>query len=64
MEISSSSFLEKEKDLQNKIEELERRVEEINHNSAFQKVSSSMLMLMRIITLKGVFFGLSYIMAV
>ncbi|KAM6587914.1 hypothetical protein CsatA_010519 [Cannabis sativa] len=38
LEISSSSFLEKEKDLQNKIDELESRMEELSHNSAFQKV--------------------------
>ncbi|XP_062074262.1 COP1-interactive protein 1-like [Humulus lupulus] len=38
LEISSSSFLEKEKDLQNKINELESRMEELSHSSAFQKV--------------------------
>ncbi|XP_068308537.1 intracellular protein transport protein USO1-like [Pyrus communis] len=36
---STASFLEKEKDLQNIIEELESTVEEINQNSASQKVT-------------------------
>ncbi|KAM0978701.1 hypothetical protein TB2_014294 [Malus domestica] len=36
---STASFLEKEKDLQNIIEKLESTVEEINQNSAFQKVT-------------------------
>ena len=39
LESSTASFLEKEKDLQNVIEELENRVEEINQNSAFEQVS-------------------------
>ena len=39
LETPTASFLEKEKDLQNIIEELESRVEEINQNSAFQTVS-------------------------
>lgn len=39
LETSTAAFLEKEKDLQNIIEELESRVEEINQNSAFQMVS-------------------------
>ncbi|KAA8520807.1 hypothetical protein F0562_011480 [Nyssa sinensis] len=34
LETSTNSFLEKEKDLQNKIEELERRLEKLNQNSA------------------------------
>lgn len=38
LETSTNSFLEKEKDLQNKIEELENRVEELNQISSFQKV--------------------------
>lgn len=44
MEASTNSFVEKEKDLKNKIEELECRVEELNQNStslcelSFQKV--------------------------
>ena len=38
MEISTTSFLEKEKELQGKIEELESRVEEFNQASALQKV--------------------------
>lgn len=33
LEKSTSSFLEKEKDLQNKIEELEQRLEVVNHNT-------------------------------
>lgn len=43
--MSAASFLEKEKDLQNKIEELERRFEELNHNSALKKVSSMLMLL-------------------
>ncbi|KAM1024878.1 hypothetical protein ACFX15_037421 [Malus domestica] len=39
LETSTAAFLEKEKDLQNVIEELESRVEEINQNSAFQMVA-------------------------
>lgn len=39
METSTASFLEKEKDLQNVIEELENRVEEINQNSSLEQVS-------------------------
>ncbi|XP_059661757.1 intracellular protein transport protein USO1-like [Cornus florida] len=48
LETSTNSFLEKEKDLQNKIEELERRLEELNHNSMsshefeFPKVTCNM----------------------
>lgn len=38
LETSTASFLEKEKDLQNIIEELESRVEEINQNSSVMKV--------------------------
>ncbi|KAL6280340.1 hypothetical protein ACE6H2_017221 [Prunus campanulata] len=38
LETSTASFLEKEKDLQNIIEELESRVEEINQNSSVLKV--------------------------
>lgn len=40
LETSATSFLEKEKDLQNKIEDLESRVEELNQSVAFQKVSN------------------------
>lgn len=40
METSTASFMEKEKDLQNVIEELEKRVEEISQNSAFEQVSN------------------------
>lgn len=39
LETSTASFLEKEKDLQNVIEELENRVEEINQNSSLEQVS-------------------------
>lgn len=38
LETSTNSFLEKEKDLQNTIEELESKMEELNHSSAFLKV--------------------------
>lgn len=41
METSTNSFLEKEKDLQNTIEELESKMEELNHSSAFLKVCNS-----------------------
>ncbi|KAL6182165.1 hypothetical protein ACLB2K_043588 [Fragaria x ananassa] len=37
LETSTTSFLEKEKDLQNVIEELENRVEEINQNSSLEQ---------------------------
>lgn len=39
LETSTNSFLEKEKDLKNKIEELESRVEEFSQNSSFCKLS-------------------------
>ncbi|KAJ0104640.1 hypothetical protein Patl1_17737 [Pistacia atlantica] len=39
LETSTNSFLEKEKDLHNKIEELECRVEEFNQNSSLCKLS-------------------------
>jgi len=38
LEISASSFLEKERELQSKIEELENKVEEFNQSIALQKV--------------------------
>lgn len=38
MEASTTIFLQKEKELQNKIEELEGKVEEFNQSSALQKV--------------------------
>ncbi|KAG5041429.1 hypothetical protein GLYMA_05G206100v4 [Glycine max] len=38
LEMSTSSFLEKERELQSKIEELEDKVEEFNHSIALQKV--------------------------
>lgn len=47
LESSTNSFLEKEKDLQNKIEELESRMEDLNQSSKsfceyqLQKVSNS-----------------------
>lgn len=51
LEISANAFLEKERDLLNKIEELEHRVEELNQNSAIffdnqhQKVSNDVYVL-------------------
>jgi len=41
LETSTNSFLEKEKDLQTTIEELESKLEELNQSSAFQKVCNS-----------------------
>ena len=38
LEMSTSSFLEKERELQSKIEELEDKVEEFNQSIALQKV--------------------------
>ncbi|KAL2342773.1 hypothetical protein Fmac_004058 [Flemingia macrophylla] len=38
LEMSTSSFLEKERELQSKIEELENKVEEFNQRTALQKV--------------------------
>lgn len=38
LETSTTSFLQKEKELQTKIEELENRVEEFNRSVALQKV--------------------------
>lgn len=46
LETSTASFMEKEKDLQNVIEELEKRVEEINQNSAFEQVSNPLYYVM------------------
>ena len=40
LETSTTSFLEKEKELQTKIEELENKVEEFNRSIALQKVYS------------------------
>ena len=34
LEMSTSSFLEKERELESKIEELEEKMEEFNHNIA------------------------------
>lgn len=44
LETSTASFLEKEKDLQNIIEELESRVEEINQNSSVMKVGNLLVL--------------------
>ena len=41
LEASTNSFLEKEKDLQNKIEELESKMEELNQSSALLQVCNS-----------------------
>ncbi|CAJ1937465.1 unnamed protein product [Sphenostylis stenocarpa] len=41
LEMSASSFLEKERELQSKIEELEDKVEEFNQSIALQKVTTS-----------------------
>lgn len=38
MEASASSYLEKERELQSKIEELKDKVEELNQSIALQKV--------------------------
>lgn len=43
LETSTNSFLEKERDLQNKIEDLESKVEELNQAIPFQKVCDSVL---------------------
>lgn len=45
LEMSTSSFLEKERELQSKIEELEDKVEEFNHSIALQKVYSILIII-------------------